>query len=132
MEDYEIPGYSIHPVKLDSHIGSGLAVYTHSSLHQSVVQIEPMLDFEEMCLLDIRLPAGDLMIFGCFYRSPKLSSTSDRNNEYLNRLLSCISTKKCSHKCFVEDYNFKDMNWVTWTTFHNEESKGVMFIEAIR
>ena len=28
--------------------------------------------------------------------------------------------------------NFKDINWVTWTTFHNEESKEAKFIEAIQ
>ena len=53
LQDYEIPGYSFQPVNLESHIGRGFAVYTHSSRDQSVVQIEPMLDFEEMCLLDI-------------------------------------------------------------------------------
>ena len=83
-------------------------------------------------MLEIRLRGGDLMIFGCFYRNPTPSNTSDRNYENLNRLLACISKKKYSHKCFVGDYNFKDINWLTWTTIHNEESKEAKFIESIR
>ena len=44
--------------------------------------------------VEFRLRDGDLMIFEFFYRSPTPSSTSDRNNENLNRLLTCISQKK--------------------------------------
>ena len=132
LRDYDIPGYSIHPVNLETHIGRGLAIYTHSSIDQCVVQIESTLEFEEVCLLEIRLRGGDMMLFGCFYRSPTPSSTSDRNNENLNRLLCNISKKKYSHKCFVGDFNFKDIDWANWTTFHDEGSKEATFIEAIR
>ena len=38
LQDNEIPGYSIHPVNLESNRGRWLAIYTHSSLHQSVGQ----------------------------------------------------------------------------------------------
>ena len=60
------------------------------------------------------------------------SNTSDRNNENLNRLLARISKKKYSHKCIVGDYNFKDINWLTWTTIHNEESKEAKFMSSGR
>ena len=39
--DYVIPGYSIHPVNMDSSIG--VVIYTHSSLDKSVNQIIPEL-----------------------------------------------------------------------------------------
>ena len=68
--DYGIPGYSLHPVNLDNSAGRGIAVYTHSSLDQSIVQINPGLCFQEACLVEIKLRGGDLMLFGCFYRSP--------------------------------------------------------------
>ena len=131
-KDYHIPGYSIHPVNLDSNIGKGIAIYTHSSLDQSTVQIKPDFGFDEFCLLEIRLRGGDLLLFGCFYRSPTTTSTSNENNENLNKLLQCISKKRYTHKCFVGDFNFKDSNWISWTTNHDEHSKENKFIETIR
>ena len=47
VKDYEIPGYSIHPVNIDlEDIGRGIAVYTHSSLDKSITQIQPDLSFD--------------------------------------------------------------------------------------
>ena len=43
-----------------------------------------------------------------------------------------ISNKSYSHKCFVGDFNFKDINLFSWTTFHNTESKEDKFIETAR
>ena len=130
--NYEIPGFSLHPMNLDTSVGRGIAVYTHSSLDQSVIQIKPDLSFQEVCLLEVKLRGGDLMLFGCFYRSPTLSATSDKNNDDLNRLLLSVSNNSYSHKCIVGDFNFKDINWASWSTFHNEESKEHKFIETLR
>ena len=68
------------------------------------------------------------MLFGCYYKSPTPTS-SENNNNSLNRLLCCVSEKKYTHKCFVGDFNYRD---ITWTTQHNEESKENKFIETIR
>ena len=130
--NYDIPGFSLHPVNLDSSVGRGIAVYTHSSLDQSIIQIKSHLSFQESCLLEIKLRGGDLMLFGCFYRSPTLSATSNKNNDDLNHLLLAVSKQKYTHKCLVGDFNFKDINWATWSTFHNMESKEHQFIETVR
>ena len=55
IDGYQIPGYSLHPVNLHMMTGRGIAVYSHESLSKSVSQIEPLLNFEETCLLEIRL-----------------------------------------------------------------------------
>ena len=107
--DYVILGYSFHPVNLDSSIGRGVVVYTHSSLDKSVIQIIPEIAFEVVCLLEIRLRGGDLLLFGC-YRSPTPSISSDRNNDNLNRLPRYASGKSNRHKCFVGDFNHRDIN----------------------
>ena len=104
---YDIPGFTLHPVNLDTSIGRGIAVYTHSSLDQSVIHIKPDLSFQEACLLEIKLRGGDLMLFGCFYRSPTAGETSDKNNEDLNRLLLNISKQNYSHRCLVGDFNLR-------------------------
>ena len=35
--DYIIPGYSLHPINLDSNIGEGELIYTHSSIENCVI-----------------------------------------------------------------------------------------------
>ena len=131
--DYTIPDYSLHPVNLESSTGRGIAVYTHTSIDKSTVQIEPEILFEEVCLLEIKLRGGDTMLFGCFYRSPTVTGNSDGNNKNLNNLLRKLcNNKKYSHICFTGDFNYRDINWSTGVTQHNESSKEYEFIETTR
>ena len=95
-QDYIIPGYSFHPLNLDSDTGRGVVIYIHSSLDKSVIQVIPELGFEEACLLEIRVRGGDSLLFGCFYRSPTPTFTSDKNNDNLNHLLRRLSDKNYS------------------------------------
>ena len=82
LEDDEIPGYSIHSVNLECNDGGrGIAVYTHNFLDKCIVHTQPELAYHEACLLEIKLRGGYLMLFGCFYRSPTTSITSDKNNK---------------------------------------------------
>ena len=130
--DYVIPGCSLQPVNLDSNIGRGIIIFTHSSIDDCAIQINPDIKFNEVCLLEIRLCGGDNLFFGCFHRNPTITSTSEKNNAISNNLLKYLSGKKYSHQCFVGDFNFRKINWFRWTTLHNEESKKVQFIETIR
>ena len=124
--------YSLHPVNLHTTTGRGIAVYSHESLSKSVSQIEPLLNFEETCLLEIRLRGGDLLLLASCYRSPIPSESSNQNNEKLNRLFRCIEKKKnYSHRCIVGDFSFKNINWSPWATHCNENSTETSFIEAV-
>ena len=132
LQDYDIPGYTLHPVNLENEIGRGIAVFTHESINKSVIQIQLQSTFVEACLLEIRLRGGDILLFGCVYRSPTASSNSEQNNENLNKLLKTIATKDYSHRCIVGDFNYRDINWNNWTTPHGPQSKESMFIETVR
>ena len=133
QQDYEIPGFTMHPTNLKSEEGGrGVAVYTHSSIDKSVVQIKPTTCFEEACLLEIRLRGGDVLLFACMYRSPSITPSSDVNNEKLNNLLRTISTKSYSHQCIVGDFNYKSINWRSCSTDTGENGREAKFLEAIR
>ena len=131
--DYDIPDYTLHPVNLDpSSKGRGIAVFTHSSIEKSTIQIQPDLSFEEACLLEIRLRGGDNLLFGCFYRSPTGNENSELNNNRLNDLLRTISSKRYSHCCILGDFNYRSINWEKLTTPHREESQESRFLETTR
>ena len=131
-KDYEIPNFTPHPVNIDKETGRGIIVYTHQSLENSTIQIVPNQNFDEVCLVEIRLRGGDILLFGCCYRSPTTTESSESNNESLNRLLKCVSLKKYSHTCIVGDFNFKAINWSSWTTTRGDTSSETRFIETIR
>ena len=132
--DYNLEGYTLHPVNIDpeANKGRGMMIYTHKSLEKCTIQISPSPHFEEACLLEIRLRGGDTLLFGCIYRSPTPSTDAAANNKNLNDLLKTIHAKHYSHLCLVGDFNYKDINWSSWTTNHGEESKEYQFIETVR
>ena len=132
LNDYEIPNFNLIPVNLDNDIGRGIAVYIHKSLEKSTIQVTPSQDFKEVCFIEIRLRGGDILLFGCCYRSPTKTDSSDDNNENLNRLIKSVSLKKYTHTCLVGDFNYKTINWSTWTTSHGKDSAEALFIDGIR
>jgi len=132
LQDYAINGYVLNHRNIDSTVGSGIAIYVHSSITNLVLQSDTTAPFHEACILEICLQGFNTMVFGCFYRSPTSNSASDENNDNLNAVLKNLAlNKKYSHKCFVGDFNFKMINWNTSFSSHNEESKEEKFLETI-
>ena len=98
--DYVMPGYSVHPVNLDSNIGRGILIYIHYSIDNCVIQ----------SILTSSLVKHAHSKYAYFYRSPTTTSTSGKNNANLNNLLKYLSGKKYSQQCFVGDFNFRNIN----------------------
>ena len=130
--DYEIPGYVLYPTNLFNNTGRGIALYIHTSIDNLVVEVDDEKTCDEYCLLEVKIEKNDTLLFGCIYRSPTKSLTSKENNKNINELLIKISSSKYSHICLVGDFNYKNINWDTWTTQQNESSKEATFIETLR
>ena len=64
--DFVIPGYSLHPVNLDSNIGRGITIYIHTLVDNCVIQINPGITFSKVCLLEIRLCGWDNLLLVAF------------------------------------------------------------------
>ena len=79
-----------------------------------MIQIDSDPSFEEVCLIEVRIRDGDILLFGCVSRNPTLSESSEQNNDKLNSLLKSISSKKYTHTCIVGDFNFRHINWTSW------------------
>ena len=97
MIDYEIPNYTLHSINLDKDIGRGMAVYSHVSIDKSMIGRRSDIQFEEMCLLEVKLCRCDTLQFGSLYRSPTKSTTSDANNKNLNELLKYLPHRENTH-----------------------------------
>ncbi|XP_066935451.1 uncharacterized protein [Clytia hemisphaerica] len=133
IQDYHIEGYS-EPYETNAlnDVGRGIIVLTHKSI-KNVVEVTPNSEFQEVCLLEIKLKGADSLLFGCMYRSPTNTPTSAKNNTALNLLLKEIAmNKKYSHKCIVGDFNYKDINWENWSTPHDDTKEDEQFLEALR
>ena len=133
LQDYSINGYTLHYTNIDNDQGRGIVIHTHNSISHLVLQITSPINFEEACVIEIQLSGNDKLIFGCLYRSPTASCTSTENNNKLNSLLKSLALdKKYSHTCFVGDFNYKSINWSSWTTPYGENSHEERFLEAVR
>ena len=58
IQEYKIPNYSIHPLNLETSIGRGMAIYTHNSIDESVIEIKPGVGFDEVCPMEVKLRGG--------------------------------------------------------------------------
>ena len=130
--DYKIEDYTLYSVNLESNKGRGIAVYVHTSMENSVATVTTNVNYEEACFLEIKLQGNDKLLFGCVYRSPTKSTTSEENNDNLNKLLHWVTKQGHSHICIVGDFNFKSINWLSCSTPKNEESKESKFLDTIR
>ena len=133
LQDYTLDGFIPYHTNTDSDKGRGIVVLVHHSISHLVLQVQSEIEFEEACLIEIKLKDNDVLMFACIYRSPTQSDTSEQNNENLNTLLRDLaSNKKYTHKCLVGDFNFKMINWQHWSTPYPETSKEERFLEALR
>ena len=61
------------------------------------------------------------------------ASKSESDIDILRRVGDAhLSKRAYTHKCLVGDFDYRDINWVSWTTFRSEDSKEHKFIETIR
>ena len=134
LHEYEFDGYKVvNQTNTDTDEGRGIVILADTSIQHLVVDVKSEIEFNEACIIEVKLSGNDVLVFACFYRSPTNNELSTENNNKLNALLKSISlNKKYSHKCFVGDFNFPTINWEHWTSPHMEDSKEERFLDALR
>ena len=132
IQEYHIPGYVLYPVNLNEEKHRGIVVLVREELSNSVLQIEPSVNFEEACVLEIMLRGGNTLIFCCCYRSPTRTNVSDGNNNKLLQLIKSLSSvKRYTHLCVVGDFNMKQIDWKMWNCDNDDESFENQFLECL-
>ena len=101
--DYQIPNYTMYSTNLLNNTGRGIVIYVIATMVSCISELSSPIDFQEVCLLEIKLKDNDKLLFGCFYRSPTPSMNIEGNNDKLNSLLKNLAYRNFSHLCFVGD-----------------------------
>ena len=126
--EYNIENYALYQDNVDNKKGRGIIIYVHESLSAKIISCNT--DFEESLWVEIPLIGCDKLLVGCIYRS---ESGTKENNDRLLHLLNEIKTKKYSHILIMGDFNYKDINWQTWSPNKgNTQSEEFKFIECLR
>ena len=108
-QDYEFPEFRMYPCNVGSPGCRGIATYVHSSIVESVTEVEVDKAVRENVWLSLKLRTGDNLLFGNVYRSP---NSSVENNSLINQTIRslCQNRAKYSHQCIVGDMNLH-INW---------------------
>ena len=129
--EYMIPGYTLRHVNIGEGSGRGTAIFTKNELNPSISEVKT--EFNEAVVLEVKLRSGDYLCFSCIYRSPTNSPDTATNCCRLNQLIKDISrNKRYSHVCFVGDFNYKHINWETWSTSKSKDSEEEKFLDALK
>ena len=124
---YSIDGYSTFHKNINNRIGRGVILYVHKSLLAEEVIVQS--DFEEFVCVEIKLQKNDKLLACVIYRS---DSGTELNNSNLNKLMTQIADMKYSHKLIMGDFNYRSIDWNSWTTTSSDSSSDSKFIESAR
>jgi exonuclease III len=124
---FNIEGYQLYHQNVSSN-GRGIIIYVHHSI-QDTIEIAAETEFSECKLISMKLDSNTDFLIATIYRS---DSGTNVNNENLLRLLKEINGMKQSHKLIVGDFNYKHIDWDTWSTSKNETSDEQAFINCIQ
>ena len=124
---YNLHGYEIYHKNVSVQ-GRGIIIYVHQSI-QDTTEITAKTEFEEYKLVSVKIDKSTDVLIAAIYRS---DSGTSQNNANLLTLLKEINQMKQSHKLVVGDFNYKHINWDTWSTSKNESSDEQSFINCIQ
>ena len=107
--EYKLPIYTLF---MGLNPKQGVAIYirdkfkaqAHYFLHN---------DFEEAIWCVVHLDRGEKLLVGVMYRSPY---SSGNNNDSLLKLFEDVADSSYSHILIMEDFNYKDIDWVSNTS----------------
>ena len=61
-QDYSLKNFLLYSTNIGHKKGRGIIILIHISIASSVLQIQPLTEYEEACLLEVKLNKKDVMI----------------------------------------------------------------------
>ena len=106
----------------------GCAIYIRNHISAEQITFEDS-NVHDSVWIEVNLLNSDKLLIGCVYRSPNADSVY---NDNVNKLLVHISQAGYSHILVVGDFNYKGINWTTWSANVSEKDPANKFLEAVR
>lgn len=123
--EFSIDNYSLYTNNLDLINVRGVAVYVHNSVKSKILDYG--LEVKDFIAVEIECEHDKLLVCN-IYRSPASLEEDDKN---LNSLITHVCKNYKGKKLFVGDFNYNDVNWVTWET-ESAGSRSNHFIKMLR
>ena len=127
--DFQLTGYTAHPINIDSSSGRGIIVYTVSALDNHVSEVEQVARSHEACWLALPLKGSDRLLLGCIYRNQSIPNNHADLRDQLSKL---TLSKDFSHVAVLGDFNYPGINWANGSSSGSSESPESLFLEATR
>ena len=106
--------------------GRGIIIYVHKTLKS--FKLETNTSFQEAIWVNIVINNSDPLVVGCVYRSP---NSSNENNDKLFKMLKTMTENK-SQALVMGDFNLPKIDWNTYLTSSDGNSKESQFLECLR
>ena len=130
-----IPEYSLY-LNFDPSISKlgrgghrGIAIFVSNKLQATQVSF-PQCSFQEQLWVKIPLQSPDILLVGCFYRSPSSSGQSSTIN--LIDLLRTCSAENFSHIVVAGDLNMPQIDWTSDFSYAPEGHYSHISIEGMQ
>ena len=124
--ELELEGFDCFKTKLDDR---GACIYTKKWLKAVTVDDIIDIEFKESVWCEIGLKDDDNLLIGCIYRSP---NSSQKNNDHLLELIRAACNKRNSHLLIMGDFNYSEVDWVSYTSSANEHHGSSKLIDCLQ
>ena len=132
-EHYNIAGYEMEHKNIMEESCRGMLLYIDKKLSYTMINSDQLVKAEEAQICEIKLKllikGKDKLLLASIYRSP---NSDVENNAKINELLKSVAEMGRSHVLIVGDFNYKDIDWSSYTNNSDCVDKEFNFIETIR
>ena len=126
--DFVMKDYNLYSNIDNYSIGRGVSIYVHRTLKSTESKFQFNKDYLESVWTEIKLSTSDTLLCGVIYKSQQV-----KENDLLDDLfLSVCNDKRNAHLLITGDFNYPQMDWLSWTSSECSDHPSTKFIETIR
>ncbi|MEW8545341.1 MAG: reverse transcriptase family protein, partial [Candidatus Thiodiazotropha sp.] len=126
--ELQIKGYNMYMSKVESN-SRGIIIYIRETIRSDLNLTLTNFDFNESVWVNLYLQNDQSLLIGGIYRSP---NSSLENTLKMLDLLYVACGNNPTLKVIVGDFNFPEIDWLSWTTVKSETHYSFKFLECLR
>jgi len=125
--EFSILGYNMFCKNVGVDKCRGIIIYVDNSIYSTELDISST--FSEFILIQLKDKTSSILTIGSFYRSPNSTKENDKN---LVDLFNHINLTINGKILLVGDFNFRNINWGSWTTSSGPQYSDNKFLDCLR